>query len=135
MTEPTEPTSLIPSPQLVDRATMARDLDRLAAALVRWTQAPLAAASFALPNPIPWLPPLRLAVLPALQNLLPGFPMQPLSAGLSLLLSLPDDDLAALLDAIGWELGAWRGQLPPLPPDDPRLALAELAVRRLIGEE
>lgn len=63
---------------------------------------------------------------------LSGYPRQMTSDAMLRLLSLDDDDLGALIDLAGIELGAWRGY--PGRPSRELVAAALVAADHLVGE-
>lgn len=62
---------------------------------------------------------------------LSGFPRTMTYDAMSRLLSLSDEDLGALIDLVGLELGAWRGF--PQAPTVEQVAAALTAADRLFG--
>ena len=93
--------------QPIDRRLLKRDLDRVAKLLTEGLTPKLAALPFPLN---------RLARPVALNSML--------SRACSVLASAPDDELVPVIDALGRELGAIRGQLAPLEEPQPELAEA-----------
>lgn len=85
------------TPPLIDRALMSRDLDALATLL-----APAIEARLAFLREIP-------VIGESLHRRLQGSPRAMTSDALRKVLDLTDEDLTALVDLIGRELGAWRG--------------------------
>jgi len=115
------------SPPL-DRALIERDLTSLAGYLAPLIEARLESIRG-----------LRLRVLALevpwgeiLYRRLSGYPRLMTYDALSRLLSLSDDDLGALIDLAGIELGAWRGY--PQAPSPELLAAALAAADHLMGE-
>lgn len=87
----------------INRELMARDLDRLASLLSPMIESRLAV-----------LEELRMGGIPVGRLLLgrflpPGSPLSMTRAALASLLELDDATLVTLTDAIGLELGGWRG--------------------------
>lgn len=85
------------APPTINRELVARDLEVLSILV-----APAIEARLTTLRTIP-------VVGPMLYNRLRGSPRAMTSAALSSLLDLTDEDLAALVDLVGRELGAWRG--------------------------
>lgn len=85
----------------VDRDLMARDLEALAGMV-----APAIESRLGILRSVP-------IVGPSLIGLLRDSPRQLTSRAFASVLSLPDEDIAALADLVARELGAWRGLMPP----------------------
>lgn len=99
---------------MIDRALVALDLQRLAGLI-----APLIEARLEFLRQISWRVLGREIPIGAiLLDRLTGSPAAMTSDALSHLLDLPDAELAALVDAVGRELGAWRGMAEPLGLED-----------------
>ena len=87
----------------LNRELMARDLERLASLLSPMIESRLSVLEGLRVGPVPVGRLLLERFLP------PGSPHQMTSAALGRLLELDDASLVALVDAVGLELGGWRG--------------------------
>lgn len=87
----------------LNRELMARDLERLASLLSPMIESRLSVLAELRAGPVPVGRLLLERFLP------PGSPRQMTSAALGRLLELDDASLVALVDAVGLELGGWRG--------------------------
>lgn len=116
----------------IDRPLMTRDLEALSELIGSEIQTRLdALASASLPIPLPFGRSIDLPLGLILQRLPLGSPRQRISDVLGSLLALDDADLAAILDLVGQQLGAWRGSLPPVEPA--QLEALAPAITRLAG--
>lgn len=103
----------------IDRPLLARDLDRLGQLIGSEIEARLASLGRSSP------------VIGLLLTRLPlGSPRAKTCAALASLLELDDADLAAILDLVGQQLGAWRGALDPVSAD--QVNATAPALRRLV---
>lgn len=116
----------------INRELVAKDLERLASWLSPLIEDRLRFLSTVggLLASLQSAPLLGRRIPPELVARLQASPAQMTSGALARLLELPDPELAALLDALGHELGAWRGALAPLT--DEELADVRPAVDRLL---
>lgn len=108
----------LPTRPAIDRDLVTRDLARLTDLLTPAVEARLEALR-TLTIKIPILGRhLEVPVGAVLADRLRGYPRTMTSDALGRLLRLSDDELAALVDGLGRELGAWRGYNDPLSLED-----------------